>query len=233
MNTIDKITPPVIILIIVIAIIIFFYDEKITFNKTQTHYDSKLDIGTWVISYNFKTTSFTAKNDIELTITARPTDVYSEKFPEQLQNVKKIFVHLNNAYSGEPTYDTGGILLSEVMELELNDEKTMFEKTKTIQFDSGGEKCVIITENQQLESSIRMCKDIDILIEIDPAKKSFELGFNKGILTLTLVFVIGIWLQFRNWIVQVYHQESLGNNDGIKYDNPTRNNPMKRKGKVK
>src|SRR3989338_4680792 len=126
MRVIDVLTFIIIFGIFITGLIIFIYDDEIILKKTQTHYDGKLEIGTWSMFYYFKTTSFTAKNDIELTIIEQATNNYKENFPEQLNNVTKIFVHLPTVYPDNSKKDT--IFASRVIELPYNEKNQRFEE---------------------------------------------------------------------------------------------------------
>lgn len=195
----------IMIFIVGLAIWYYFcYDDTIMFSTTQDHYDGKLNMTTWSISYNFTASVISAQNNINVTIIAIPTQEYHDRYPEKFKDVSNlsILVHLPEAMPDTPQFEDGH-MLAEVVTVKYDDKHKLFEGKTRIKYLSEGYKCASITENEQIIATYKKCEGQDPLIYVSSADSKFQYDNNKNILALTLVFLALTIFALRSFVESV------------------------------
>lgn len=210
----------------------FCYDDKIMFSTTQSHYDGKLNMTTWSISYNFTASVISAQNNLNVTIIAMPTKDYLDRYPEKFKDVSNlsILVHLPEAMPDTPQFEDGH-MLAEIVTVKYDDKRKLFEGKTRIKYLSDGYKYASITENEQIIATLKKYDGQDPLIYISSADSKFQYDNNKTILTLTLVFLALTVFALRSFVESVGHNLSCLTNKNR--DNAVKTTPAKKQDKPK
>lgn len=192
---------------------LYFHDDSILYNFSETTYnDTEGKIPNFYMSYNFTTTSFSAQNNITVSIMAKLSDDLVNNRPISANNIKNIFVYFPTATPRYLYYKEGHLESYPITLYRSTTDGRFFTGSDIIKYQSEGDKCTFVTTTTVNQLNGDCQNKIHTLFHISSSDSYFQYKNNKTTLALTWVLIAFTVVTVRDFLKNMFQNISLFNN---------------------
>jgi hypothetical protein len=201
-----------ILICLAIAAFTYFVTTDYTVNSTE-QFDNFADIPILVVTLNATATTFSAQNQIAVSVIAIPSNVYPNN-TEVFSSLTQIFVGFVGATPAKPIYNSHGEEITASLALNYDRKANDYRGSTTLVYPQEGTYCVLASASQPFafagtSGASSGCSGYPVMLTISSADSLYQLQSSKASLALAWVLLALTVIFLRDFGENFYQDISL------------------------